>query len=242
MIPALRDKAVTPRYAVYWTPPADHPLWRAGCDWLGRDAERAQVDRPGEGPEALTRAPRRYGFHATLKAPMRLRGAADAHTFITAVATLALRHREFTMPPLRVDRLGDFVALRPTVDLLPAHPLRRLADDCVSSLDEWRAPASEGEVARHMPSGRPDPQRDARVQRWGYPHVFAHWRFHLTLSDSLTSEPERSALTRRATRHFSEALREPLNCGGLSVFVEAEPGADFSLLQRVPLAAVATLP
>ena len=77
MIPALRDKAVTPRYAVYWTPPADHPLWRAGCDWLGRDAERAQVDRPGEGPEALTRAPRRYGFHATLKAPMRLRGAAD---------------------------------------------------------------------------------------------------------------------------------------------------------------------
>jgi hypothetical protein len=113
MIPALRDKAVTPRYAVYWTPPADHPLWRAGCDWLGRDAERAQVDRPGEGPEALTRAPRRYGFHATLKAPMRLRGAADTHTFITAVATLALRHREFTMPPLQVDRLGDFVALRP---------------------------------------------------------------------------------------------------------------------------------
>lgn len=167
---------------------------------------------------------------------MRLQVGVDEQAFIIAVAALASRHRDFDMPPLRIDRLGQFVALRPTVDLLPSHPLRQLADDCVASLDAWRAPASDSEISRHLLQGTSDPQLEARVRRWGYPHVFAHWRFHLTLSDSLASESDIATLTCQAHRHFGAALRESLTCGGLCVFIETQAGGDFRLLRRLPLA------
>ena len=66
------------RYAVYFAPEGGSALWRFGCAWLGWDAETgaecAMPDPPGlPAPrEALTRAPRRYGFHATLKPPVLL--------------------------------------------------------------------------------------------------------------------------------------------------------------------------
>ena len=66
------------RYALYLTPPPESDLWRFGCDVIGRDALTGDL-RAGFAPEGheleawhdLTSDPRRYGFHATLKAPFR---------------------------------------------------------------------------------------------------------------------------------------------------------------------------
>src|ERR1700731_2344517 len=67
------------RYAIYFVPAARSPLYRFGSAILGYDCYTgSDVPRPPElGPEAalwrgLTQEPRRYGFHATLKAPFHL--------------------------------------------------------------------------------------------------------------------------------------------------------------------------
>lgn len=229
------------RYAVYWAPQPAHPLWRAGIEWLGRDASvSAAPARPGTAREG-TAAPRRYGFHATLKAPIVLREGATAADFLAAVQALAQGIRRLAMPRLQVDTLGGFVALRPAEPVEATHALRRLADACVRSLDEWRAPMDAKTLQHRLPDDRLSPARQQCVHRWGYAHVFEHWRFHMTLSDTLPNDAPGDALRQRlvdeATRHFAAALAVPLACESLCVFVEPTPGAPFVLAHRVPLAA-----
>ena len=222
------------RYAVYWTPEPDHPLWHAGCEWLGRDPAWPVLKWPAH---ETTAAPRHYGFHATLKAPMVLHPDRDATSLVDAVAALAAHTRRFMMPALQLAWLARFLALRPTHHLLPEHPLRQLADRCVRELDPWRAPTSESELQRRLA----DPtlvatQREA-ITRWGYPHVFDHWRFHMTLSDSLADDDRRrDALWHDAQRHFAPALAGPLAFASLCIFAEPAPGAAFVLTHRFKLA------
>lgn len=68
-----------PRYALYYTPAADSALWRFGSATLGYDAitgrDIAFAVPPGCEAldwQELIAEPRRYGFHATLKAPFEL--------------------------------------------------------------------------------------------------------------------------------------------------------------------------
>jgi hypothetical protein len=219
---------MTVRYALYFAPPAGHPLWSAGCDWLGRDPESGAT---GAGGDHRVQ-PRRYGFHATLKPPFALRGDASPAELFAALDRFAGQCLRFRMPPLAVGALGDFVALRPVDPQAnaPGHPLRALADDCVRLFDEFRRPPSEPETARRLKPGLDDAQR-ANVLRWGYPHVFDRWRFHMTLSDGLPPAIL-PGLAADAARHFAGALGEPLYCDAIALFAEEAPGADFRLLRR----------
>jgi hypothetical protein len=182
------------------------------------------------------RDPWRYGFHATLKAPMALRAGCSEDQFQSVVAALAARHRDFALPPLQVNWLAGFLALRPSSPPAPGHPLRRLADACVTELDDWRAPMSDSEIQRRA-AALPLAQRDEHVallRCWGYPHVLRHWRFHLTLSDR---EPaDASALLARARSHFARALERPLRAHAIAVCREDTPGAPLRLLRRFELA------
>ena len=45
---------MTARYAAYWAPEDDHVLWRAGCDWLGRDAASGDTATGGKDKASLT--------------------------------------------------------------------------------------------------------------------------------------------------------------------------------------------
>ena len=220
------------RLAVYYAPPADHPLWDAGCTWLGRDA--AQPQRALVPVCAWAAAPRRYGFHATLKPPCRLREPAGASAFVEAVAQLASTVEPFEMPPLDVGWLGDFMALRPREPFDGAHPIVALARRCVIDLDPWRAPPSESELRRRE---RGLTQRQQTLlQRYGYPYVLDEWRFHMTLTDGLAPVPaRRGELTVRARRHFAAALARPLHCRDLAIFAEPAAGEPFVLVQRCPL-------
>jgi len=226
-----------PRHALYFAPAAHHPLWAAGCRWLGRDAASGAVDGGGLHREA----PRRYGFHATLKPPFALRDGASRSQLLAALARFVDERSPFVMPALQVATLGDFIALRP-VDAhatAPGQPLRRLADDCVRRFDEFRRPASAQEVARRLEAGLDEAQR-ANVARWGYAHVLEHWRFHMTLTDALPRDAQgerlRDDLLQAARRDFAAALALPLRCDGVALFVEDAPGADFRLVRRFEFA------
>jgi len=194
---------------------------------LSREREREHRD-----------APLRYGFHATLKAPITLRAGTDPAAFLAAVAALAARMPRFAMPTLRVDWLSGFLALRPSSAIDAAHPLRRLADACVRELDGWRAPLTDTQWQRR--AAGLDADRQDALRRFGYPHVFDHWRFHMTLSNCLPADAPaalRDRLFREATAHFATPLSEPLECESLSVFVETAEGEPFVLADRFPLAA-----
>ena len=67
------------RYAIYFSPAENEILTKAAAEWLGYNAWRnaivEQIKIDGLSADTfwnLTESPRRYGFHATLKAPMRL--------------------------------------------------------------------------------------------------------------------------------------------------------------------------
>src|SRR4051812_32354802 len=126
--------AVPPRYAVYYAPAPGSALWRFGSGVIGYDAATGE-DAPLLVPagvskaewRALTAEPRRYGFHATLKAPFRLaEGAteADLHAALGRFAGSCAA----VDATLEVATLGAFVALAPQGS---APDLSALADAAV---------------------------------------------------------------------------------------------------------------
>ena len=220
------------RVGIYYAPAPSDPLWRAGCTWLGRDPEGAvAVRQPGvPGIAELTREAAAYGFHGTLKPPMRLLtsyGALRDEAEALAAATPA-----FDLPPLRVADISGFLALR---EVEPCPPLHALADACVEALDGHRAPADAAELARRRAGGRLSERQDAMLVRWGYPHVFDTWFFHMTLTRRL-SPGERAAAMPAAEAHFAAALARPRRVDAITVFTQAGAGAPFLLAERLPLA------
>jgi putative phosphonate metabolism protein len=228
---------VSARYAAYFAPTPDSRWWAFGCAWLGYDAaagrDVAQPAIPGVSADAfaaITAAPRRYGFHATLKPPLRLAaGAGEAH-LVAAMEALAAAREPFTLPPLRVGRLGGFLACTTA-----AHDprLHALADDCVRELDRFRASATAAELAKREAAGLA-PREAAHLARWGYPYVFDTFRFHLTLTGPLAGvPPETVARVSAAAEAAVAALAgEPLACDAVCLF--AQPGAQssFRLIRR----------
>jgi hypothetical protein len=220
------------RAALYWAPTLEDPLHRLGSQWLGRDAETgaslAQPGIPGEDLPSLTADPRGYGLHATLKPPFRLAGGyaglrADA-------AELAAATAPFDLPPLEIASLDGFLALR---EAAPCPPLQALADACVATLDAHRLPPDATEIARRRPE-RLSPAGRFNLNRWGYPHVFGAWFFHVTLTRRLT--PEQDARVRPAAASLlGEAAARPRRVTELCLFTQAAPGAPFLIAERLPL-------
>lgn len=218
------------RVAVYYAPEAADPLWTAGTRWLGRDPERGLdlAQPPGLGPE-LTSEAAGYGLHGTLKPPMRLAPGRSYPEFAAAVADLALSLRAFAMPPLSVQVLHGFLAIR---DAAPSADLQALSDVTVATLDPFRAPLSETERDKRRRHGL-SAAEEAMLARWGYPYVFQLWRFHLTLSRRLT-EAEAALWRPLAEAYFAPSLTAPRTCRSLALFTQEAPGAAFSLAQRLP--------
>lgn len=114
------------RYALYFAAAPDSPWWQAGCSWLGRDAAAMQTLQqpaiPAVAPElqqALTRNARRYGFHATLKAPFHLAPGRtlDACSHSTAGALQRAATSHFAIADaLRIDGVALFCENAPGAD------------------------------------------------------------------------------------------------------------------------------
>ncbi len=219
------------RVAVYYAPAPADPLWAAACSWLGRDAETgASVRQPDvPGIAELTASPRLYGFHCTLKPPMRLATAYDL--FRADVERVAASLTPFDMPPLAVADLSGFLAVRETE---PCPALRAVADACVAGLDQHRAPAEEAELARRRGKGLAAAQ-EAMLARWGYPHVFETWFFHMTLTRRL-SEAERRVVRPAAEARLSAALNLRRRMEALCIYTQKESGAPFLIAERLPFA------
>ena len=221
------------RHALYWCPAPGTALHDLGGRWLGRDA--ASGERPA-GPRVegvaparfaeITAAARRYGFHATLKAPFCLAEGVGAAALERAVALFAARWEAFEAR-LEVASPDGFTAL---VLARPTPAMRWLADDVVRAFEPLRAPLTADELARRRAGGL-TPRQDARLAAYGYPHVFEDFAFHVTLSARLDGE-EAAAVAAAAEAWFAPALAGPVSIDGLAVFEEPDGGGDFTLKYR----------
>jgi len=213
------------RYALYLAPV---DAWSSlGRRWLGRceDTGAALPPHAGADPRqhAWTRAPRRYGLHATLKPPFRLRDGARPADLDRAARALAAGRDPFGIP-LRRERLRGFLAWCIDDERAQAR-MSHLAGAAVAGLDALRAPPTADELARRDPRSLSPAQR-RMLDRWGYPYVFDTFTFHITLTGSL-DDAELDAADAQLDALGSPALRAPMPVRAISVYVEPAPGADF---------------
>lgn len=216
------------RYALYFTPDPDDPLTLAAQSWLGRDAfagEVVAVPLPesfsADELRRITEEPRRYGFHATLVAPFRLRDGMTPEAVARAAGSFAQRNAPFVIPGLVLSRIGGFFALTPS----QADGVSALAAAAVDHFQELRAPLTPSEIERRRPERLSARQR-AYLDRYGYPYVKEEFRFHMTLTGSL--DDETAARVEPALHdYFGPLLARPVDVSAVALFAESEPGADF---------------
>ena len=220
------------RFAIYHLP--DGPLADMGSAWLGWDARqgmappRPDVAEVAGDAEALTSVPMRYGFHATLKAPFRLREGHDVQDLARRTALVCDQLAPFALElELRCD--WGFVMLRPCVQT-PA--LQALEQALVTRLDDLRAPLTPAEYARRQPELLPERAR-AHLDHWGYPFVLDQFNYHLTLSNGLP-KPEAEALRDALAPTFAPLIAQPMQVHSVALLAEEGDGR-MRMIREFPL-------
>lgn len=220
------------RYAIFYTPAAG-AFADFGASWLGWDSQRGAACRHPRGTEldlaALTATPRKYGFHATLKAPFRLADGATPEDLHKAVDAFAACHAPIDLGGFELSVTHGFLALRPTND---PGPLRILVASIVQDFDGYRAPLTEADIARRRRS-RLTARQDKQMLDWGYPYIFDDFNFHMTLSGSLRKATP-DGLVETAGRLLAPVLPERPVLDGITLMGQDAQGM-FHQLHRAAL-------
>lgn len=220
------------RFALYYAPePGDFA--DAAASWLGWDlAQGRAVPQPAvDLPRPLagiTAAPRKYGFHATLKPPFRLAEGCTAAGLHGAVTQLAASLAPLEMPGLQMVALDGFLALVPTGD--PA-ALQAFAAKIVRRVEPFRAALTPAEIARRRPERLTPRQRDL-LDSYGYPYVLEQFQLHLTLTGQLRDD--QSQIVEAAAAHFAGLIPHPFVINQICLCGEDAEGR-FHLLHRYAL-------
>lgn len=230
-----------PRYAIYYAPAADHRLHDFGSRVLGYDACSGGdvpvldgLDNTIEGWHDLTRDARKYGFHATLKAPFSLaRGQTEAG-LRAACTEFAAKARQIPVIVPVIGSIDGFIAVIPAA---PVAPLATLARDCVADFDHLRAPLTEDDRNRRNPSALTPRQRDY-LDRWGYPYVMDEFRFHMTLTTRLSGERGTAVLDILRER-FSRLDLTALTIDRIVLFRQHDAAGRFAIVDQFPMSAAA---
>lgn len=225
------------RYAIYYVPAADTPLYRFGASVLGYDSYAGADCDVIEGANARiwparVREPRVYGFHATMKPPFRLAEGVDEADLQRTFLAFAAQHQSVAAGDIAVRELGSFIALTPTS---PRPPLNALADACVRDFDRLRAPMTEQDLRRRLTPGLSD-RHIEYIYRWGYPHVFEDFRFHMTLTGSLQTAKRTAALRFLCEKFGQLPDAQSLIVDRLVIARQNAPGEPFKVMQEAALA------
>lgn len=230
------------RYAIYFAPHPDTPLWRFGSSVLGYDSARGEdVAQPRLGTitsnrlAELTRRPRIYGFHATIKPPIRLAEGCDEAGLIAALDAFCADCAPVTLAPLVITALGEhdddaaFLALVESgAEQTPA--LRELEARAIVSFEPFRAPLTAREYARRNPQAL-SPRKRALLDLYGYPAVLDAFTFHMTLSGRVSGE-ERAVLEAEINALRRQMLPDEAAVIDHLALCRQLPGEPFRILHR----------
>jgi putative phosphonate metabolism protein len=225
------------RFALYYAPSLTDPLWVRAAQWLGRDpAGEATVTAEIAGVDATRRmeiseSARRYGFHATIKAPMALAEDATPDALGDALRDFALDVAPVEIGRLTVASIDGFIALVPEHE---SQALTAIAAEVVERFDRFRAPLAAAEREKRIRNGQLTPRQIELLDRFGYPYVLEEFRFHMTLTDRLV-DAERTEIMAAARDWFAPALDKSYMLERIAIFREPSPGAPFVRLADFPL-------
>jgi putative phosphonate metabolism protein len=228
-----------PRYAIYYAPPSRKPLARFGAALLGYDALSGNdVAFPKDVVAAtpdwhdLTQDPRKYGFHATLKAPFALAPGTTEAELLAACADFARQPREIPLIKPAVHAISGFIAVVPAER---SAALQALAQDCVEAFDTFRAPLSAEDRARRKPEALTARQLE-QLDRWGYPYVGEDFRFHMTLTGRMPDSRHRPILAMLRARLDALALTS-LAIDRIALFRQDDADSRFRIVKQDALTA-----
>jgi putative phosphonate metabolism protein len=218
---------MTERFAIYFAPAATSDLWERAANWLGRDAADGDLfDGPVAGIDRsrllnLTQSANRYGFHATLKAPMALAEGTTEAELREALTGFAARHEPFSLGTPQLASLGGFLAIM----VAENEALQDFAAHVVEDFEPFRAEMSVKDRAARASKGLSDRQLEM-LDAYGYPYVFSEFRFHMTLTDKL-DEKDAADIASAATTWFGPVLDDSLTLDRLTLFHEPDAGKPF---------------
>ncbi|WP_291659472.1 MULTISPECIES: DUF1045 domain-containing protein [unclassified Bosea (in: a-proteobacteria)] len=226
-----------PRYAVYYAPATESALWRFGCSVLGYDALTGE-DIPFAVPPgcdratwpALTEEPRRYGFHATLKAPFELADGRSEEQLRAFARNYAAGLEGVALAGLSVTALGSFIALTPSE---PSDALQRLAFALVQAFEPFRAPLAQADRARRLKSPL-TPAQHAYLEAYGYPYVGDAFRFHMTLTGALPADRMAGVRQGLETAYAEAFPAGPVGLDRFALFKQEGRAGRFRLLDSYP--------
>jgi putative phosphonate metabolism protein len=218
-----------PRYAIYYAAARGSALDRFGAKHLGYDAwSGGDLPFPDGLPadwRELTADPRKYGFHATLKAPFALAPGQSETALVAACADFARMPRAIpTIAPM-VHSISGFIAVVPAQ---PPVELEQLAADCVRAFDPYRAPLSLEDRARRKPERLTAQQRDY-LDRWGYPYVMEEFRFHMTLTGRLDNA-RRGPVLALLNQRFQGISVRSLAIDSIALFKQTDAQSRFRII------------
>lgn len=230
------------RAALYVMPGTSDPLGAFGAAWLGRAADGGPLaPRPAvpenwsvDALDAVTAEPRRYGFHATLRAPFRPAEGVDLDAIEARAAELAAALPRVVIPQgLQLRRIAHFLALVPAAR---SDALQDFAARIVEGTNDLRRPLDAGDRAKRLAKSRLTPLQIELMDRWGYPHVLEDFRFHMTLTGRLPEdEPAVARLFDALAGATAPFATRPFVIDAIAVAVEAAPGAPFICHRRFAL-------
>jgi putative phosphonate metabolism protein len=223
-----------PRYAIYHAPAPGSDLDRFGAQLLGYDAYSGEdlpfpneIIRMAPDWRDLTKDPRKYGFHATLKVPMSLAPGRSEPELLAACESFAGKPRPIPVLTPVVGSISGFIAVVPDG---PSLEVERLAADCTHEFDSFRAPLTAANPARRNPSDLTPRQREY-LDRWGYPYVMEEFRFHMTLTGRLAAERREPVLT-MLRNSFSATGLKTLAIDRIAVFRQENADSRFRIVKH----------
>ena len=225
-----------PRYAIYYAAAPGSALTDFGAALLGYDAYTGEnVCFPDGVPSdwrELTQDPRKYGFHATLKAPMALAPGRTEAQFVGACELFADAARPIPLIKPVVDSISGFIAVIPSE---PSADLGELAAEATRAFDFFRSPLTPEDRARRNPD-RLTVRQVAYLDRWGYPYVMEEFRFHMTLTTRLPAE-RRDGVMAMLRDRFAGIDQPTLEIDRIALFRQDDAASRFRIIGHWPLRA-----
>ena len=183
----MTDQTMFIRYAIYFVPKG--ALAQFGRAWLGWDCRKGQYissenafSEPLADREYFTKKPRKYGLHATLKAPFRLQTTQNEPALRSAFHGFCNHQKPAASGNLTLSEQGGFISLRPQRQ---SAALFELGKNCLEAFDPFRAPLDQNDLNRRR-NARLSPRQNDFLHQWGYPYVLQEFQFHITLSSRLS--------------------------------------------------------
>lgn len=223
------------RYAIYYSPSTESDLGAFGAEWLGRTIAGEDLAPPclsgvsSDEWQMAVAAPRKYGFHATLKAPFRLADGATEKDLVLALAAFCATATTADLGVLHIARISGFLAL------IPEHQdaVGGLAASIVRTFDRFRAPYTVEEIAYRQPERLTTSQRRLLI-RWGYPYVLEEFRFHMTITGHLT-DPETPKFLKTLEARYAQLVEQAVSIEDICLFRQETRKDQLVLTARYPL-------